>query len=124
MTAGGIMYKAIFAFLLLTPALTWATKPVPNSADYTITVHVQSSQLINNCGTGGCIWTQQLTVLIDGKNYVLLAPGGAPKLLRGGDYKARIAKDDTASTYEYLRDYEFLFADGKVRLYNVVGESE
>lgn len=55
---------------------------------------------------------------------MLLAPGRAPKLLRVGDYKARIAKDDTASAYEYLRDYELLFADGKTRLYNVVSESE
>ena len=118
------MYKALFAFLLLTPALALATKLTLSSADYTITVHVQSSQLTLNCETGGCSWAQRLAVLIDGKKYELLSAGVETKLLRVGDYKARTVKDVTATAYEYGRIYEFLFADGKTRQYTVVGESE
>lgn len=118
------MKKVLFAFLLLAPALAWATKPTPSSADHTIAVHVQSSQLILNCGNGSCTWTQQLAVLIDGKKYELQSAGVVIKLLKVGDYKGRMVKDVTTSTYEYARTYEFLFADGKIRQYNVMGESE
>jgi hypothetical protein len=45
-------------------------------------------------------------------------------LLRIGDYKAKILKDETSRPYEYERTYEFHFADGKTRRYVVVGEFE
>jgi hypothetical protein len=45
-------------------------------------------------------------------------------LLRVGDYKAKVEKDNTQRTYEYERVYEFLFADGSTRRYWVVGEDE
>ncbi len=85
---------------------------------------MQSSQLILNCGGGLCNSAQQLAVLIDGKKYELLASGIQMDLLRVGDYNAKIVKDETARSYEYARTYEFLFADGKTRQYQVVGESE
>ena len=45
-------------------------------------------------------------------------------LLRVGDYKARIFKDEKDRPYEYQRTYEFLISDGGIRRYVVVGETE
>jgi hypothetical protein len=115
--------------LLLAPALAWAEKPAPNPADYTIAVHVQFSRLTLNCGdvTNGssiCRWMQHLTVLIDGKKYELDGAIKSVDLLRVGDYKAKVLKEETKRAYEYSRTYEFLFPDGSTRDYYVAGESE
>ena len=103
------MKKVLFAILFMVPALALAEKPKPNPANYTVAVHVQSSRLILECGQGTCVSTQHLTVLIDGKRYELEDSGAHWDLLRVGDYKAIIAKDETTRTYEYARTYEFLF---------------
>ena len=117
------MKKVLFAILLMAPMAAWATKPTPGPADFTITVHVQSSEIIVDCSGGGCSNAQQLSVVIDGKKYELLS-NSVGYVLRVGDYKARIVKDESARAYEYLRTYQFQFADGKTRQYTVVGESE
>jgi len=117
------MKKAILALLLLAPSISWAVKPAPNPADYTITVHVQASRLAQshyvNLAT-----VQQLTVVIDGKKYELQERYPGNDVLRVGDYKARIAEDKTQRAYEYQRTYEFLFPDGQIRQYYVVGEEQ
>ncbi len=133
------MKKVLIAILMLTPALSWAaTKPAPNPADYTVTVHVQSSQLTigcfgppSDCSAGHQV--QHLAVVVDGKKYELESEF-ENYLLRVGDYKARIyaaptnrpgfEKNDTPNAYEYRRNYEFLFPDGQTRVYMVMGESE
>jgi hypothetical protein len=125
----GKVKKIFLAILLLAPALAWAkSKPAPNPADYTITVHVQSSQSVGpqvQLTAHSWGWVQQLTVTIDGKKYELREGNTArADLLRVGDYKAKIATDEAAHPYEYHRVYEFLFADGQTRQYVVVGESE
>jgi hypothetical protein len=122
------MKKLIFAILLSVPVLACAEKPRPNPADYTIAVHVQASRVIDACsdvtaGYSVCGWEQQLTVTIDGKKYELQS-GFLRDLLRVGDYKAKITKDETQHAYEYMRTYEFLLPDGVTRQYTVVGESE
>jgi hypothetical protein len=122
------MRITLLAILLLAPALAWAAKPAPNPADYTITVHVQSSRAVNLVGRPGVVF-QHLTVSIDGKMYELdeARPDAVfplSNLLRVGDYKARIDKDDTKRAYEYRRVYEFLFTDGTTRQYVVTGEGE
>lgn len=120
------MLKVLFAFLLLAPALAFAADK-PNPADYTVTVHVQSSHLIDICSSyikgATCNWTQSLTVLIDGTKYEIMDQHYGNAVLRLGDYKARIVKEDTSHAYEYTRTYELLFADGTARKYNVIGES-
>lgn len=124
------MKKAIFAILLMVPVLAWA-KPKP--ADYTLTVHVQSSRMVLACDMFldhvGCGKSLHLNVVIDGKKYELDA-GDYDYLLRLGDYKAKLLPDDSSdgenppAAYEYRRKYEFLFPDGKTRKFSVVGESE
>jgi len=114
------MNKYLLVSLLLVPALVWATQSAPNPADYTTTVHVQSSRM----SWYGCrTQVQHLTVSIDGKKYELEGPG-AIAVLRVGDYKAKVAKEEAKRVYEYFRTYEFLFADGTTRKYDVVGEGE
>jgi len=122
------MKNVLFAVLLLIPALVFAEKTRPNPADYTVAVHVQSSRLVLFCGdvTGGssvCTWEQHLSVIIDGKKFEI-QPEAAKNLLRVGDYKAKIVKEDTPNAYEYQRVYELLFPDGQTRQYSVVGEME
>jgi hypothetical protein len=126
------MKKSLFALLLLAPVLAWA-KPKP--ADYTITVHVQSSHMSYECdstlaiGHPDCGKRQHLNVIIDGKKYELDG-GQRDYLLRVGDYKAKVLADDSQDdsspegSYEYRLKYEFLFPNGKTRKYLVVGESE
>ena len=114
------MKKLLLALLILAPAISPA-ETGPNPADYTVAVHVQSSR--SDCTRGGC--TQRLTAVIEGKKYRLEAYSQfAFKLLRTGDYKAKIVKDSKPVPYEYSRDYEFLFSDGRTRKYSVVGETE
>ncbi|MGD0729637.1 MAG: hypothetical protein ABR956_00130 [Terracidiphilus sp.] len=120
----------VFAILLILPALARAAKPTPNPADYTIIIHVQSSQAVklSICSgspkVGECQWVQHLAVKIDGKKYELEEGARRTDLLRVGDYKAKIVVDETTLSYEYQRVYEILFPDGKTRQYTVVGESE
>lgn len=123
------MRNLILAIILLAPAFVAAQKTQPDPADYTITVHVQSSRLamisgdVTN-GTSFYQWMQRLEVVIDGKKYELSGSVNPreSKLLRLGDYKARIFREDTKRAYEYSRSYQFLFPDGRTRVYGVVGE--
>jgi hypothetical protein len=116
------MKDTFFVILLSVSALAWAAKPAPDPAQYPVTVHVQSSRLINMISGKDAPLFQRLKVLIDGKKYELEAGGAL--LLRVGDYKARVEKDNTQRAYEYQRAYEFLFADGSTRRYWVVCEEE
>ena len=122
------MKNFLIALLVLTPSLAVAQKAEAGSTDYTIAVHVQSSRLVNECGSdtkgSSCDWSQRLTVMIDGKKYELEEQRSRVDLLRVGDYKAKIVKDETTRAYEYWRIYELQFADGKTRKYTVVGETE
>jgi hypothetical protein len=114
------MKNILFAVLILVPALSWAQKP----PEYPISVHVQASRVVDSCGgnPAACFPTQRLSVVIDGKKYEL--EGGRGEVLRAGDYKAKIDKEETKHAYEYVRVYEFRFEDGTTRKYGVVGELE
>jgi hypothetical protein len=114
------MKKFFIVILLMAFVLACAEEmPAQNPADYTISVHVQSSQVVDRFQSS----EQYLNVTIDGKKYQL-ASGPSLKVLPVGDYKAKISKDKIAKTHEYSRVYELLFADGTTRKYTVVGESE
>jgi hypothetical protein len=119
------MKKALLTILLLAPVLAWGgnSKPAPNPADYTIAVHVQYSSL-DKFVTSSDVTFQRLTVLINGKKYELEDTHWRRDLLRVGEYKGRILKDETDRSYEYQRIYEFLMPDGETRQYGVVGEYE
>jgi hypothetical protein len=97
-------------------------------SDYSVKVHVASSELKDACATdtkgATCGLNQLLTVTIDGKKYKLESGGFQTELLPPGDYQARIIKDTKGSSGAYHRIYELLFSDGKTARYQVVGEFE
>jgi hypothetical protein len=110
------MKNFLLAILLLASGSAWAGEdPVP--AEYTVNVHVGSSNMDN----GG---RENLGVVIDGKNYSLLCECTTNTVLVLGDYKAKLVKDEHKTTYDFLQVYEFLFADKKTRKFEVVGQSE
>jgi hypothetical protein len=122
----------VFVFLILLSSVSmFAQEAKPKLDEYTIDVHVRSSRLAGACGgvmlgTSSCSANQQLNVEINGKTYDLTSQdlGAHVALLRTGNYKARMLKDDTKRGYEYNRTYELLFSDGGTRKYRVTGEQE
>ena len=88
---------ALAATLLLAPLLTVAE--TPNPADFAIAT-------------------------IGGKHYVLEGSPTHQDLLRLGDYKAKLIRQDESRPYEYRWVYQFLFADGKTREFLVIGEDQ
>jgi hypothetical protein len=118
--------KRFLPLLILSAASAVAAAQKANPAAYTTVVHVQSSHMFYLCQTASlCSWWQKLEVTIDGKKYELstnLTRGY--ELLRVGDYNAKIRKDESKNAYEYDRSYEFLFPDGKTRVYEVSGEEQ
>jgi hypothetical protein len=114
-----------FLPLLTFMLATMASAEKPNPADYTIAVHVQSSHLFYLCQSASlCGNWQRLQVTIDGKKYELQTNIKSYEVLRVGDYKAKIKKNESKVPYEYDCSYEFLFPDGETRVYAVSGEEE
>jgi hypothetical protein len=107
--------KKITLAILLFSALAWAGGD-PNPAEYTVNVHVSSSNIDLN-------GTQMLDVVIDGKKYELRSELPIRRLLTLGDYKAKLVTKDHKTAYESFQVYEFLFPD-KTRQYDVVGQTE
>ena len=125
------MKKVFLMVLLFLPVLGRAEKPAPNPADYTVAVHVQASHIALDSSdvTGGssvCVWNQHLNATLDGKKFDLVGNRATKSVfvLRVGDYKAKVLKEDTSRSYEYQRSYEFLFADGTTGDFQVTGELE
>ena len=105
---------ALLTLLLLTACTKAAAAPNPD--DYPITIHVTSSQIVDQI--------QDLDVVIDGKQYELSAAQVRHGLLALGDYKARLIKDEHKFAYESVQIYEILFPDNKTRTFAVIGRSE
>ncbi len=125
------MKKALLFALILIPALAWPEKPKANPADFTIDVHVQSSRTMARCNSatpyaGSCGEYQQLSVIIDGKEYELEGNYMPRKayVLHVGDYKAKVLKEDTSLSYGDRRTYQFIFPDGQTAEYLLTGESD
>jgi len=102
---------------------------VDNPANYTISVQVQASSLVNICGTisagSDCGYVQHLSVVIDGKHYQLNSTAYSSDILQAGAYKAKIQKEDRhGQTYQYTRIYRLIFPDGKFSDYLVVEEDQ
>ncbi len=77
-------------------------------------------------GSSVCFWEHHLNATIDGKKYELTSihPLKNVFVLRVGDYKAKVLKEDTSKSYEYQRSYELLYPDGQTEDFQVMGESE
>jgi len=116
---------ASLSMVLCVPA--GAAKPA-----YPLTVHVASSDFTSTCNPNlMCYGLQKLTVLIEGKRYILASEDVAvitgigqylANVLKNGDYPGRIVKDEAVDAAEYHRVIELQVADGVARRYTVVGE--
>jgi|SRR5215467_2077667 len=114
--------RNIVASFLLISALCWAQS---NSGEYSINVHVTSSEWIVVPSSIGPLGAQKLKVVIEGKKYELEAEAkGRVALLALGDYKAKRVEDVHKNNYESSQTYEFQFADGKTRKFTVIGQTE
>jgi len=117
---------ALFVLLLLA-AFSWAA---PKPEEYSINVHVSSSQWMMTPGLIGPEAYQKLNVTIDGKKYALAAIASVSNLMAGvevlalGDYKAKLIKDEHKNAYDSFQMYEFQFPDKKTRKFTVVGLRE
>src|SRR5208282_1502790 len=99
------LFVALLFTLLLLAVGTLAT---PKESDYPIKVQVTSSQYAAYPDSQ----SQVLVVITDGKRYSLAGPTGDGLLALGG-YKAKLVSDVHKNTYEFTREYEFQFPDGK-----------
>jgi hypothetical protein len=107
------MKKMIWLVLLLLPTLAAGAN---NPADYTVNVHVSSSYRSETTGA------LRLKVTINGEKFLL--GGGSKGLLMLGDYKAKVLKDEHASSYQFNTVYQLLYPDGKMGDFEVRGTSE
>jgi len=119
------MKRAVLFVSLLLATIACAS---PNPEEYSISVHVSSSNWVMRPSTSGPLLFQRLSVIIDGKKYELEATirwGNTSNVpvLALGDYKAKLVKNDHPTAYDSSQVYEFLFPD-KTRPYVVVGQTE
>jgi hypothetical protein len=119
------MKKLGLVFLLLLSTLSFAAKKPSNPADYAINVHVTASHMHMQVGVPGDL--QFLDVLIAGKKYELAGTFGDALfqngfvMLKPGDYKAKLVKDEHSAPYSSRQIYEFLMPDNTVLTFDVVG---
>jgi len=96
-----------------------------NSDEYSIVVHVAASRCVAEPFIKGDMMPAlKLNALIGGKKYELKEGGACSLLLRPGDYKAKLITDKHSNSYEVYQVYEFQFADGKTKKFEVVGLEE
>ena len=114
--------RHILSFFLVLSTLCWSQSI---SGEYSINVHVTSSEWIVVPSSIGPLGAQKLKVVIEGKKYELEAQAkGRVALLALGDYKAKLIEDVHKNNYESSQTYEFQFSDGKTRKFTVFGQSE
>jgi hypothetical protein len=116
--------KKIALLLFLTMASYCWAGPKPDPSQYTVKIHVSSSLVVFYGTQIRQYAEQQIQATIDGKKYALHGGTGVEKVLKTGDYKARVVKDEPGNGIEYMRSYEILFPDGTLRRYDVIGEQE
>ena len=111
----------ILAMVMLFSALGWAQS---NIDEYSITVHVTSSELSWVPGGVSVPPVQHLRVVIDGKKCELQSEARGYALLDLGDYRAKLVKDVHKTPYQTEQTYEFQFSDKKTMKFSVFGQSE
>lgn len=120
------MRYLLLAAMLLTQNKTRFGQP-SKPVEYTISVHVEASRLVNECVTdttgSNCGHAQHLTAIIARKQYER-ERFQVSNVLRVRDYKAALIEDKHPRAEEYSQVYEFLFSDRKTARFTLIGESE
>jgi hypothetical protein len=119
------MRRYLALILFLGSSLAWSA---PNPAEYTLNIHVVSSQVDTAYWGETPMQYQTLHVVIDGKKYTIR--GNAIRIahvvgvLSPGDYKAKLVTDKRKGTYAYDREYELFLPDQTTSKLTVIGASE
>jgi hypothetical protein len=102
--------------------------------DYPLSVHVSSSKVvwIGELSNSSDFAETQIEAIIDGKKMRLKGTlfggkhvrGNRPIILRPGDYRAKVVKEDAYNQWEYSREYELLLPNGTTEKLIAAGESE
>jgi hypothetical protein len=138
------MFFVLPCLLLCSASLFASTAPSP--ADYTVDVHVTASrvELVCNAATPSCSSVLFVDAVIDGQKYQLEVniqsghagsdPAGSKRenfslgkgFLALGDYKAKLRPGDAKDPnvpYYVIKNYEILFADGRLAEFQVIGQT-
>lgn len=113
-----------FVLIVFTTAFCWEAAAAPKPDEYSITVHVSSSQLVVKPAPFRGNYTVQILRVVIRKKYELEGGEGRGRLLALGDYKAKLAEDEHKTTYYSFQIYELLLPDQTTRKFTVVGQSE
>ena len=91
--------------------------------EYNVTVHVSASRMVLH-GDSAAHY-QYLSATIDGKKYELESIGALQRLLKLGDYKARLVTDEhRKGEFDSWQVYEIQLPEQKTRKFLVVGQLE
>jgi len=121
------MSKLFFLLLLAFPG---ALQAQTNSAGYNVTIHVTQTRVAVGFGDGtlgasSLRIEQRLTAKVGGSTYELTSDTALPKgVVALGDYKAKLVKDETKPTNEFMKTYDLMFPDGSTRKFQVTGQME
>jgi hypothetical protein len=120
--------------LLTAPLLLSLTASLhaQSADDYPIAVHVYRTGIVALLDPNASNTYVELEATIAGQKLILASTENVYanflrtefKVMKTGDYKARLLKDQSVNAAEYTRQYEFLLSDGKKLQFNVIGESE
>lgn len=123
----GSLWRAVPLGLLFAATTLYAKdKPAPvPAADYTLNLHVSSSERIASCASKPGWPCQHIFATVDGKKYELETLVVPFVFFALGDYPARlISQKPQPNGYDQNVTYELLLPDGKARQFAVVGVSE
>jgi hypothetical protein len=123
---------SLAAFVILTsPLAAFAKKPDP--ATFTLSIHVRETEVDYACNESflgnpaSCGMRLRIIGVLEGQKLQLRA--NTSMVLRTGDYKMREKKEEPPPyapdpSYVDRKAYEMLLPDGKVIVFQVVGESQ
>lgn len=113
------MKRLLIVMMVLCPVVVMGQTKLA-AKEFPLTMHVISSRVKLAPANWYRNFLLVLRVEIQGKKYVLAAPGfesllaeNPPVLIEPGNYPARIKKDETPNSGEIRRTYELRLPDGK-----------
>ena len=114
-----------FCWLLMLSLGSVAQKPKPQPGDFPLTVHVKRSRIEPFRDTTPL----HLWVVISGKSleftdFTHSQYFGFTAIVVPGDYRARLSHEETRRGGQLQQTYEFLWPDGTLETFDLVGESE
>jgi hypothetical protein len=130
----GLSSAVLFFSLALLCSLSASGANKKNDpGQFPLAVHISASAYIPSLdySSRAVLWNEVVTATIDGRHYQLFGPTSDPHieaccngLINPGDYRAKLTKDEHATSYESRQTFEILFPDGSTRPFQVIAQSE